>query len=103
VRLRWDLREGLVQGWSNRMPEARLFGAPSWVWMDRRDAGRRVKGQSRGTAWRVILQASPITIPSERALNRALLAKGLEISGLRSSLREMEPSWAEGGLIIMIC
>src|ERR1035437_9871015 len=31
--------------------------------------GRRGKGQSRGTAWRVILQASPVTIPSERAMN----------------------------------
>jgi hypothetical protein len=27
--------------------------------------GRRVKGQSQGTAWRVILQASPVTLPSE--------------------------------------
>jgi hypothetical protein len=34
--------------------------------------GRPVKGQSRGTAWRVILQASPVTLPSERAMNRGL-------------------------------
>src|ERR1035438_7507124 len=32
--------------------------------------GRRVKGQGRGTAWRVTLQASSVTIPSERARNR---------------------------------
>jgi hypothetical protein len=34
---------------------------------------RRVKGQSRGTAWRLILQASPVTIPSAGAMNRVLL------------------------------
>jgi hypothetical protein len=64
--------------------------------------GRRVKSQSRGTAWRVILQASPVTLPSERAMNRVLLSKGLEINDLCSSLRETVPSfWAEGELIIM--
>jgi four helix bundle protein len=30
---------------------------------------RRKKGQSRGTAWRVTRQASPVTIPSERGRN----------------------------------
>ena len=42
--------------------------------------GRRVKGQSRGTAWRVILQASPVTIPSERAMNLTFSLPGA-ISG----------------------
>ena len=63
--------------------------------------GRRVKGQSRGTARRVILQASPVTTPSARAMNRALLSKGLELKDLCSGLRDMVPSWAEAGLIIM--
>jgi hypothetical protein len=34
--------------------------------------GRRVEGQSRGTAWHVILQATSVTISSERAMNRVL-------------------------------
>jgi hypothetical protein len=69
--------------------------------MRRRDAVR-VKGESRGTAWRVILQARPVTLPSERAINRVLLSKGLKINDLCSSLREFVPSsWAEGWLIIM--
>ena len=64
--------------------------------------GRRVKGQSRGTAGRIIHQASPVTLPSERAKNRVLLSKGLEINDLCSSLRETVPSfWTEGELIIM--
>jgi hypothetical protein len=62
--------------------------------------GRRVKGQSRATVGRVILPANPLTRPSERAMNRALLSKDLEINDLCSRLREMVP-WAEGGLIIM--
>src|ERR1035437_5838520 len=37
--LRGVPRESLVQGWRNRGPEARLFGAPSWVRMGRRDTG----------------------------------------------------------------
>ena len=49
VRLRGGPRDGLVQGWRNRGPEARLFGVPSWVRRGRRDAGKRAKGQSRGT------------------------------------------------------
>src|ERR1035441_2474500 len=32
-------REGLVQGWGNRGPKARLFGALNWVRMGRRDTG----------------------------------------------------------------
>jgi hypothetical protein len=62
--------------------------------------GRWIKGQSRGTTRRVILHASPVTIPSERAMNWVLLSKGMEINYLCSSLREMVP-WADGWLIIM--
>ena len=41
--------------------------------------GRQVKkGRSRCTAWRVIRQAIPVAISSERAMNRVLLSKGLE-------------------------
>ena len=47
--------------------------------------GRRVQGQSRGTAWRVILQARPVTLTSARAMNRVLLSKGLEINDLGST------------------
>jgi hypothetical protein len=60
----------MVQGWRNRGPEG------STVWGAKLGSdgsprrGRRVKGQSRGTAWRVILQARPATLPSERAMNR---------------------------------
>ncbi len=32
--------------------------------------GRRVNGRSRGTAWRVILQASPVTLTSETQRGR---------------------------------
>ena len=32
--------------------------------------GRRLKAQSRGTAWRMILQASPVIIPPKTARNR---------------------------------
>jgi hypothetical protein len=46
--------------------------------------GKRVKGQSRGTAWRVILQASPVTLPSARAMSRVGLSEGLEINDLCS-------------------
>jgi hypothetical protein len=64
--------------------------------------GSRVESLSRGTAGRVIYQASPVTIQSERAMNRVLLSKGLETNDLCSSLREIVPSsWVEGGLIIM--
>jgi hypothetical protein len=31
--------------------------------------GRQVKGQSRGTAWRAILQEIPVTIPPKKAKN----------------------------------
>jgi hypothetical protein len=41
-----------------------------------------IGGQRRDTAWRVILQASPVTLLSERAMNRVLLSKGLEINDL---------------------
>jgi hypothetical protein len=77
-----------VQGGRNRGPEtwgAKLGSAGS----PRR--GTRVKGQSRGTAWRVILQASPVTIPSERAMNRVWLSQGLELNDLCSRLRERVP------------
>src|ERR1019366_5444817 len=42
-----------------------------------RRRGRRVKGQSRGTAWRVILKASPATILSAGAKNPSLSHKPL--------------------------
>jgi hypothetical protein len=45
-----------------------------------RKRGRWVKGQRRGTAWRVMLHASPVTIPSETAGNRFFLARVLEAS-----------------------
>ena len=61
--------------------------------------GRQGKGQ---TAWRVILQAIPVTIPAGRAMNQVLLSKGLEINDLYSSLHERAPSsWPDGWLIIM--
>jgi hypothetical protein len=54
--------------------------------------GKRVKGQSRATAGHVILQASPVTIPSARAMNRVWLSEGLELNDLGSRLRERVPS-----------
>src|ERR1019366_5454505 len=62
----------MVQGWRNRGPEG------STVWGAKLGSdgsprrGRRVKGQSRGTAWRVILPASLVTLPLERGMNRVL-------------------------------
>src|ERR1035441_3234603 len=60
---------GSGAGWEE--PEAR--GSAVWGAKLGSDGpprrGRRVKGQSRGTAWRVILQASPVTTPAERAMN----------------------------------
>ena len=64
--------------------------------------GKRAQGENRGTAGRVILQASPETLPSERAMNLALLCNSLEINDLCFSLRAIVPaSWAEGWLIIL--
>jgi hypothetical protein len=57
--------------------------------------GRRVKGQSRGTDGRGILQASPVTLPSARAMNRVLLSKGLEINDLCSSDSRAGPRQAK--------
>jgi hypothetical protein len=63
---------------------------------------KRVQGENRGTAWRVILQASPATLPSERTMNLVLLCNGLEINDLCFSLREIVlASGAEGWLIIV--
>jgi hypothetical protein len=68
-----------VQGWRNRG----LRGSAVWGAKLGSDGsprrGRRVKGQSRGTGGRVILQARPVTILSERPMNRLLLAEGLEM------------------------
>jgi hypothetical protein len=50
-----------------------------------RRRGRRVKGQSRGTAWRVILMASQVTIPSERAK--------ILVSGHAKCLKFRCPHW----------
>jgi hypothetical protein len=45
-RLQGVPREGLVQGWRNGGPAARLFGVPNRVRMGRRDAanGSRARG-----------------------------------------------------------
>ena len=100
-RLWGGSRDCLVQGWRSRGSGSPVWGAKVGSDGSPR-CGRRVRGQRRGTAWRVILQANPETLPSERAMNRVLLSKGLEISNLCSSLREIMPSsWAQGGLIIM--
>jgi hypothetical protein len=65
-----------VQGWRNRGPET-VWGAK--LGSDGSPGrGRRVKGQSRGTAGGEILRARPVTLPSARAMKRALLSKGLE-------------------------
>ena len=89
-----------------RLEESRARGSEVWGARPGSDGspkrGRRLKGRSRGTAWRVSLRASRVTHPSAKAMNRVLPSKGLEINDLCSSLREMVPaSWAEGGLIIM--
>ena len=68
--LRGVPREGLVQGWRNRGPEAQQFGGAK-LGPDRSPRhGGRVKGQSRSTAWRMILQASPATVPAKTARKR---------------------------------
>jgi hypothetical protein len=54
--------------------------------------GRRVKGQSRGTAGRVILRASPVTLPSERAMNRVLLSRYQPAAPRRSAKTERSPA-----------
>src|ERR1039457_5342813 len=66
VRLRGGPREGLVQGWRNRA--SAVWGAKLGSDGSPR-RGRQAKDQNRDTAWRVILQASPVTIPSKRAKN----------------------------------
>ena len=86
--------------------ERALSHTSAYLWRDAlslvRMGRRGLMGQSWGTAWRVIFQASPVTSPSARAVNRVLLSKGLEINDLCSSLREMvAASWAEGGRITM--
>jgi hypothetical protein len=63
--------------------------------------GKRANGQSRGAAWRVILRASPVMIPKERAIDLALLSKSLGINDLCSSFRERVPSSNEGARVIM--
>ena len=47
LRLPSGSREGLVQGGRNRGLEARLFRAPDWVRMGRRDAQGRAPEQTR--------------------------------------------------------
>ena len=39
--------------------------------------GKRANGQSRGTVRAAPSEQSPVAIPSERAMNRVLLSKGL--------------------------
>jgi hypothetical protein len=64
--------------------------------------GKQAQGENWGTAGRVIIQASPVTLLSERAINLVLLCNGLEISDLCFSLREIVLAfWAEGRLIIV--
>ena len=72
MRLRGSPRDDLVQG--SEEPGAR--GSTVWSAKLGSDGaprrGRGVMGQDRGTSWRVILQASPVAIPSDRAMNRVL-------------------------------
>jgi hypothetical protein len=81
--LRGGPREGRVRRWRNRGPEVRRFGVPSWVRMGPPRRGRPVKGQRRGAAWRVILQASPPTLPSQRAKNPGGVCNLLRLRRLR--------------------
>jgi hypothetical protein len=48
-------------------PETRLFGAPNRGLEGSPRHRRQVKGQSRGSAWRVILQGIPVTIFTENS------------------------------------
>ena len=72
-------------------PEARPFRATSWVgWVaETRETGKRQEPGHRLAP--DPSEKSPVTIPPERAINRMLLSKGLEIDDLCSSLREMVP------------
>ena len=68
-------------GWRKRGPEARLLGAnrgPDGLPRH----GRRISGQSLRTAWRMILQASSITIPPKTARNHILGHNSLTILNL---------------------
>ena len=53
MRLCWGPRDGLVQVWRNRGPEARLFGVPGWVQMG---PGRLVGAPSASVSPRNINQ-----------------------------------------------
>ena len=63
-----------VTPWESRRSTSdsnqRYYGVCPGEPAGRSGAGWRARVQSRGTAWRVILQASPVAIPSERAMNR---------------------------------
>src|ERR1035437_1239330 len=78
VRLRGGPRDGLVQGSTVWGAKLGSDGSP------RRRRRVNVNGQSRGTAWRMILLASPLTMPSERAINRVLVLRCFRWNGRNS-------------------
>ncbi len=78
ARLRCGPRDGLVEVWRNwgeRLGCSGRHAGFGWV-AETRETG---EGQSRGTAWRVILQARPVTLPSKRARNRVLLSRSRKL------------------------
>ena len=69
---------------------------------------RRVKGRSRATAWRVILQASLVTLPSERAMNRVLAIYALSFAlpcaeSSRTEFRYVPSFFHPQGLRMALC